>query len=170
MSISPDEKFSQIYDQYIEKIYRFVYLKVNSREIAEDIASRVFLSGWESYRKQPERIKNIGAFLYQTARNMVTDHYRNKGRTKLVSSEFIPQIIDDRTNLHEKAVVNSDIEIVRSALQKLNQDYQDVLIWHYLEDMQVAEISEVLHKPPGTIRVMIHRGLNALRDELGQES
>ena len=58
------EQFSSIYDEYIEKIYRFVYLKVSSREVAEDITSKVFLKGWETYNSS-KHIKNPGAFLYQ---------------------------------------------------------------------------------------------------------
>ena len=40
---NPREKFSKIYDKYIDKIYRFVFLKVSSQEIAEDLTSEVFL-------------------------------------------------------------------------------------------------------------------------------
>ncbi len=163
------EQFSRIYDQYIEKIYRFIYLKVSSQEMAEDITSKVFLNGWESY-KNKGGISNPGAFLYQIARNMIVDYYREKDKTKIVSTEFIPQIADNRTNVHEKAVLGSDIEMVKSAIQNLKKDYQDVLIWHYLEDMPVAEIAQILDKPNGTIRVMIHRGLKALKNELIQES
>lgn len=165
---SINEQFSRIYDQYIEKIYRFVYLKVNSEEVAQDITSKVFLNGWESY-KNKGGILNPGAFLYQIARNMVTDHYREKGKAKAISTEFIYQMADNKANLHEKAVLSSDIEMVKSAIQNLKKDYQDVLIWHYLEDMQVAEIAQILDKPNGTIRVMIHRGLKALKDELRGE-
>jgi len=164
------EQFSLIYDQYIEKIYRFVYLKVSSQEIAEDITSKVFLNGWKSYQKDPGKVKNEGAFLYQIARNIVTDYYRERGRTKLISTDFVPQIADTRTGLHEKAIINSDIDMVKSAMQNLKKDYQDILIWYYLEEMPVAEIAEILNKPAGTIRVMIHRGLKALRDELSQET
>lgn len=160
------EQFGNIYNQYIEKIYRFVYLKVNSQETAEDITSRVFLNGWESYQKKPEKIENPGAFLYQIARNMVIDHYREKGKARVVSADNLPQIADHRTNLHDKAVLSSDIEMVKSAIQNLKKDYQDVLIWHYLEDMSVPEIAQILGKPDGTIRVMLHRGLKDLRSEL----
>ncbi len=160
------EQFSLIYDQYIEKIYRFVYLKVNSQEIAEDITSKVFLRSWEAYKGQPDRIQNIKAFLYQIARNTVTDHYREKGRTNTISTELTQQMADNRTDLYERAIINSDIEIVKSAIQSLKKDYQDVLILHYLEDMPVEEISQVLNKPEGTVRVMMHRGLNSLRNQL----
>lgn len=166
---NPKEQFSLIYDQYIEKIYRFVYLKVNSQEIAEDITSKVFLNGWESYKNQ-KKIENPGAFLYQIARNMVVDHYREKGGTKIISADNAPQIIDNKVNLYEKAVLASEIESIKSAIQKLKKDYQDVIIWHYLEDMPVVQIAEIMGKPEGTIRVMIHRGLKSLQDELSQEA
>lgn len=163
-----EEKFSIIYDEYIEKIYRFVYLKINLQEVAEDISSKVFLNYWESYKKAPEKIYNERAFLYRIARNMVIDYYRDKDRTRVVSIDNLPQIVDENAGVHERAVLNSDMEAVKSAIQNLKKDYQDVLIWHYLEDMPITEISEILEKSPGTIRVMIHRGLNAVKNELNQ--
>ena len=163
------EQFSFIYDQYIEKIYRFVYLKVNSQEIAEDLTSKVFLNGWEAYQKEQE-IKNPGAFLYRIARNMVVDHYREKGKISTVSVDNIPQIVDHKTNIYEKAVLNADMEGIKSAIGKLKEDYQDILIWYYLEDMLAEEIATLTDKPVGTVRVMIHRGLEMLRDQLHQES
>jgi len=166
---SPSEQFSHIYDQYIEKIYRFVYLKVNSQEIAEDITSKVFLKGWEAYQKD-QKINNPESFLYQIARNTVIDHYREKGRTKTVSTEFVGQIVDHKVNLYEKAVLNSDLEIVKSAMQNIKKDYQDVIIWYYLEDISTERISDILNKPVGTVRVMIHRGLEALKNELRGEA
>lgn len=164
------EQFGQIYDQYIEKIYRFVYLKVNSQEVAEDITSRVFLSGWEVYQKDQASIKNMNAFLYQIARNAVTDHYREKGKAKVVSQDAIPEVADSKAGLYEKAVLSSDIEALKVSIGGLKKEYQDVLIWHYLEDMHPEQIAEILDKPVGTIRVMIHRGLKALKDQVINEA
>lgn len=165
-----NEQFSQIYDQYIEKIYRFVYLKVNSQEIAEDITSRVFLKGWEAYKNNQEPIQNIRAFLYKIARNTIIDHYRDTGRTKIVTTDYVAQIADNKTNLYEKAILNSDIEMVKSALQNIKKDYQDVIIWHYLEDIPIAEIAEIIDKPAVNVRVMLHRGLKSLKDEVSNLS
>ncbi len=164
----PKEKFSLIYDQYIEKIYRFVYLKVNLQETAEDITSKVFLKGWEAYQKGQD-IKNPGAFLYQIARNLVVDYYRTKGRTNIVSIDHVSQVAD-KSNVYEKAVLDADVELVKSAISRLKQDYQDVLILYYLEDMPADQIATFLNKPAGTVRVMIHRGLEALKGELGQSA
>ncbi len=166
---SSKEQFSHIYDEYIEKIYRFVYLRVNSEEIAQDLTSKVFLNGWEAFKKQPN-IKNPGAFLYQIARNTTVDYYREKGKSKTVSVDNIAQAVDHKTNIYDKAVLDADMEGIKSAIGKLKENYQNVLIWYYLEDMPAEEISILIGKPAGTVRVMIHRGLEMLRGELSQES
>lgn len=161
------EQFSQIYDQYIDKIYRFVYLKVNSPQIAEDITSKVFMKGWESYKNQKE-IVNPGAFLYQIARNAVVDYYREKGRTKIVSADFSHQIADPGTSAQDKAILSADIDSLKSAILKLKKDYQDILIWHYLDDMPIDQIAKTLKKPSGTVRVMLHRGLKDLKNIINE--
>jgi len=182
-----NEQFGHIYDKYIEKIYRFVYLKVNSQEIAEDITSNVFLRGWEAYKTKSEirlnstelqraklsgsnpksetklEIQNIGAFLYQIARNAVVDYYREKGRTKVVSTEVSPQMAQPGKDLQEKAIINADFAVVKSAIHGLKKDYQDIIIWHYVDDIPVPEIAKTLNKPAGTVRVMLHRGLKELK-------
>lgn len=174
------EIFSRIYDQYVEKIYRFIFLKVNSRETAEDLTSKVFLKSWEVYKKQglknnpqggekknQKEIKNPRAFIYQIARNVVIDFYREKGRTQIVSVDSIPQMSDPRTNLEKAAILNSDLEIIKKALQNLNNDdYQNVIIWHYLDDLSISEIAKIWNKPEGTVRVILHRALKSLRREL----
>jgi len=162
------EQFSQIYDQYIEKIYRFVYLKVNSQEIAEDITSKVFMKGWESFQKQESEIRNPGAFLYQIARNVVVDYYREKGRTKIISVDSSPEIADPGTNIQDKAILSADINLIKTAILKLKKDYQDILIWHYLDDMPIDQIAKTLKKPAGTVRVMLHRGLKNLKDIINE--
>jgi RNA polymerase sigma-70 factor (ECF subfamily) len=159
-----NEQFSQIYDQYIDKIYRFVYLKVNSQEIAEDITSKVFIRSWEAFQSPKEEIKNPGAFLYQIARNAVVDHYREKGRTNVVSVDVSPQIADPGTNAHDKAILSADISVVKKAIQKLKKEHQDIIIWHYLDDIPIDNIAKLIDKPAGTVRVMLHRGLKNLKD------
>ena len=158
------QQFGAIYDQYIEKIYRFVYLKVNSQEAAEDITSKVFLRAFEAYSRAKGKIDNINAFLYKIAGNAVIDHYRATGRSKTVSSEIVPEIADLDSDIQAKAILNADVKIVKIAIQKLQKEHQDIIIWHYLEDMEIKDIAELLDKPEGTVRVMLHRALKNLKN------
>ena len=166
------KEFSIIYDQSIDKIYRFVYLKVNSQEIAEDLCSETFLRGWEAFKasqnQNKPKIENPSAFLYKIARNLITDHYREKGKAQIISIENI-RIVDPRVNLEEKAALNSEMERVRLALVNIKEDYQDVIIWSYLDQLSGAEIAQILDKSEGAVRVMLHRALKALQNELNQK-
>jgi len=161
-----EKKFSKIYDQCIEKIYRFVFVKVSSQEVAEDITSKVFMRGWEVFKEKAEEIDNPRAFLYQIARNLVIDHYREKGRAQIVSTDFTPNLADPRTNIVEKAIVNADLAVVKNALKDLNEDNQNVIIWHYLDDLPIKEVAKLLDRSEEATRVLLHRALNSLRERL----
>ena len=128
----------------------------------------MFLKGWEAFKSQKETIKNPGAFLYQIARNAVVDHYRAKGRSKEVPVDTSWELSDPGTNAQDAAILNADVAVVRTAIQKLKKEYQDIIIWHYLEDMTIPEIAELLGKPEGTVRVSLHRGLKELKDVINQ--
>jgi RNA polymerase sigma-70 factor (ECF subfamily) len=165
--MTPQQKtFSKIYDKYIEKIYRFIFLKVNSKEIAEDLTSETFLKAWESFKEKTEKnekIENISAFLYQIAKNLVFDYYRQKEKFQTLPLDSF-QLADSKTNLQEKEILNSDFEIVKKALFQLNEDYQNVLIWYYLDGISIREIAKMLDKSESATRVLIHRALSALRE------
>ena len=158
--------FSKIYDRYIDKIYRFVFFKVNSQEIAQDLTSETFLKGWESF-KNGNKIENPQAYLYKTARNLVIDFYREKGKVQIVSAEN-PLIPDPTQNLEEKAILSSELGQIRQALTELNDDYQNVIIWHYLDDLPICEISQMLGRTDDATRVLLSRALQALRNEINQ--
>jgi len=157
--------YSKIYDKYVDKIYRFVVLKVKSQEIAEDLTSEVFLRGWQSFKEKKDKIENMQAFLYQIARNLLADHYRQSSKAQLVSVEYAP-ITDSSQDLEEKAFLRSDLEQVKAALVNINEDYREVIIWYYLDELKVSEIAKMLDKSEPTTRVLIHRALKALRNEL----
>src|SRR4030042_3135715 len=165
---SYQKNFSQLYDQHIDKIYRFVFLRVNSQEVAEDLTSETFLRGWRVFKDKEKKIANPSAFLYQIARNLVTDFYREKGKAQIVSAEIMP-INDPRIDLEKDAILRSDMESVKRAIANLKEDYQNVVIWHYLNDLPISEIAKIISKPEGTVRVTLHRALKALKAIIDNE-
>ena len=157
--------FSKIYDRYIDKIYRFIFFKVNSQEIAQDLTSETFLKTWETYKNGNQEIENIQAYLYKTARNLVIDFYREKGKVQIVSADNA-FIADPAPNLEEKARLSSDIEQIRQVLTNLKDDYQNVIIWYYLDDLPISEVAKLLDRSEEATRVLLHRALNSLRQKI----
>src|SRR3989338_6199276 len=163
------ENFSKIYDQYVTKIYRFIYLKVSAQEVAEDLSSEVFMRTWETYREQARNpkseIRNIQAYLYQVARNIVADHYRTR-KVKIVSVEETIEIVDEADSLQDQALVSMEMDRVQKALATMQDDYQNLIIWRYLDELSVPEIAQITGKTEENVRVGIHRALQALKGKV----
>ena len=164
-----EQQFSAIYDQCVDRIYRFVFIKVSSQEIAEDLTSETFLKGWEAFKKHsnphPKAIDNPSAFLYKIARNLVIDYYRGKGKLQSFPIEYA-QVTDPKENLEEKAILGSDLNMVQKALAVIKDEYREVIVWHYLDELNIPEIAKIVNKSEGTVRVTLHRALNSLRSQL----
>ena len=160
------KEFSQIYDKYVEKIYRFIFLKVNSKEVAEDLTSETFLRTWKIFSQSNPKIGNISAFLYKTARNLITDYYREKGRAQIISPDLGRPIVDPRQNLEKQAILNSEIERIQKALLELDEDYQNAIIWYYLNELSIQEVANLLERTVPATRVLISRAIKALREKI----
>lgn len=158
---SIQKKFGYIYDKYVKKVYLFVYLKVSSPEIAEDITSRVFTQSWNKF-KEVKDFENPRAYIYRVARNEVVNYYREKSKLKIVSTETI-EISGPEPEIEQEAQAKSEIEDIKKAVSLLKDDYQNVIIWHYLDDLPIKEISGIMEKPEGTVRVMLHRALKEVK-------
>ncbi len=164
------KEFGRIYDKYIEKIYRFIFLKIGSEEIAQDLTSDTFLKGWKAFQRTEDpknnyQIENTQAFLYQIARNSIADHYRRKGKIKIVSTED-RVITDFSVDLEKKAILSSDMNIVRLALNNLSEDYQNVIIWRYLDGFSTAEVAQMMDRSEEATRVLLHRALKSLKNQV----
>jgi len=164
-------QFVKFYNQNAPRIYRFVYLKVNSPQDSEDLTSDAFFRFWQDLsnkKDKKEKIDNPRALLYKIANNLVIDFYRKKSRTEISidPSDAILAKIEDKTNLNEGLSLDSDMVEVKKALSQLKDDYQNIIIWHYLDDFSSKEISQILGKPEGNIRVLIHRALKSLKKKL----
>lgn len=161
------QEFSAIYDQYIEKIYRFIYLKVSSEAVAQDLTSETFLRCWKSFQKKRSDIENISAFLYRIAHNLIVDYYKKREKQPSISTED-RQIADKQVDLEGGAILSSDIETVKAVLADLNNDYQNIIIWHYLDEFSIPEIALIMDKSEETARVTLHRALKSLKEKMEQ--
>lgn len=160
-------EFAKIYDANIDKIYRFVFLRVNSKELAQDIVSETFMKCWNSYKDDPDNILNPRAFLYKTAKNLVIDQYRKQGRASVTTADFSDiEVADPKADFEQKAILASDMETVRKAMSAMNEDYQNAIIWRYLEDMPIKEVSRMLERSEEATRVLLHRAIKDLRTRL----
>jgi len=158
------EAFSKLYDEYFTPIYRYIFFKVQKSE-AEDILETLFLKAWENIKSYKKR-KNVNfkSWLFRIAHNLVIDHYR-LSRTH---QELDPRLSDPKkeANPLERVQRSLNNESLQFALGKLKKKYRDVVILKFINELSNEEISRVLKKSEGSVRILQFRALRALKVHL----
>lgn len=155
-----EQAFGQLYDLYFDKIFKFIYFRVNHKEIAEDLTEEVFIKAWTNIRTVKE--ESFGGWLYQIAKNKVIDHYRQK--KAVVDIEDIQNILESDQNLSDDANTAVERIIMMNCLKQLTPEQQIIIKLKFLEDMENSEISELISKSEGSIRVIQHRAILKLQE------
>ncbi len=167
------EAFAKLYDLYVRRIYSFVFFKVANKEEAEDITSEVFLKAWR-YINEKKEIESFSGLLYKLARNSVIDLYRTKSSQKKTVStdEILESEMEDVEvyveNFEKQIGDKIEVEKIITALQKLKQEYRELVTLRYVDELQISEIAEITGKGQVAIRVTLHRGLKKLKEILAQ--
>lgn len=161
------EGFAKIYDTYVAHVYRFIYFKVGREQDAQDLTSEVFLKLWATIRGRADEIKNIRAFVYQIARNIVVDFYRkNKNDIPIEEVSEMDFASEAPIALLSKT---DDLQTTLQALRQLKEEYKEIIVMRYLDELSYSEISDATGKSAISVRVTAHRALSALKKIVGSQ-
>jgi len=170
------EAFIKAYDENVAEIYRFVYFKIGHQEEAHDLTSMIFLKTWNHIQnKTLEDAKTLRALLYKIARTSIIDYYRDTGAkmkaTLSLDNEEHPLDLPDKDapDLNENLDLKTDFQLIKSKLPLLKEEYREVIIMRFINDLSLEEIADVTGKSRGALRVLIHRALSALRGLVEKE-
>ncbi len=153
--------YGELYDAFHDRIRRYITFKIPHFEDVEELTSEVFLRGWEYATSS--KVENFNALVYRIARNLIADYYRSK---KITGPLEEAEGIAHGHSLEETVMIKEELRHILQKLNKLKDEYRDVIIMRYLDEMSVSEIAEALEKTPNTIRVTLHRAKKALKEIL----
>lgn len=155
------QAFAQIYDAYLDSIYRFVYMRVEDQQTAEDIAANVFLKAWEKLQDYQQRGLPFRAWLFRIARNAVIDHYRT--RKEVAPLEAVVNTFDESAvPVSEKVGSQIETEKILKLMNELTEDQRNVLSLKLVHGLDTEEVAKALGKRQGAVRALQMRGLQAL--------
>jgi RNA polymerase sigma-70 factor, ECF subfamily len=166
--------FIEAYDAYADDIYRFAFFKMGSSEEAKDLVSAAFLKVWNYAQSNSlDESRSLRAFIYKTARNLIIDHYRQlreSGASLDDERNNLKNVLaDERQNPALQAEIFSDMEDVMAGLDKLKDEYREMILMHFVDELSFGEIAEVTGKSVGSVRVQTFRALQALKEVLNED-
>jgi RNA polymerase sigma-70 factor (ECF subfamily) len=161
------EAFAELYNAYVDKIYKYIYYKVGDPSDAEDLCEQVFLKAWEAIGRYKWCGHPFSSWLYKLAHNLVVDHYRTR-RESLPLNDLIlsPDEPTDPDNALRSAIDAAELQL---AIGKLTGEQQQVVSLRFIEGYKNSEIAQMMNKKEGAIRALQYRALRALQTILDAE-
>ena len=159
--------FSVLYERYFERIYRFIYRRVQSVVEAEDLTAQTFQQALAAIPSYEWRGVPFGAWLYRIAGNLVVRHRQISGRE--VAVEYIDRIVDERGQSEDPLdamLRQTTREQLMRALQRLSPDQQRALILKYAHGLKNHEVGELMNRTEGGVKQLVHRAMLILRRDL----
>ena len=162
-----EQALSRLYEEYFERVYRYVVVRVGNRLDAEDITSQVFVKVVQSLPSYKLRGAPFSAWLFRIARNQVIDNVRKRSikvKTTWIEPSAVSQ--EDPTRLAE---LNIAIDELVKALALLTGAQREVIELRFVAGMSIAETAKIMGKSEGAVKALQYNALIALRKHLSDK-
>ena len=159
LNYKPKKELIDAYDEWADSLFRFCFFKTSDREVAKDLVQQTFLRAW-TYLRQGNEIKNFKAFLYHLANNIVIDWYR---QPKTSSLETMEEMGLNQPDEKVDPTKGAEFEWILGAVKQLEPEEQDLIIWHYIEDLSSSTVAKMIGAKENTVAVRLHRALKHLK-------
>jgi len=165
-NLSAKDEFLRAYDKYADSILRHAYFRMGNWELAEDLTQDTFFKVWNRISKNSENINNFKTFLYKVADNLIIDYYRRKPRVPVSIEKINPEAVSSDPTQEREAEKIINKNLIEKCLLELDEKYREIIIYRYINDHTIKEISEITGKSANSISVIIYRGLKFLKDKI----
>jgi RNA polymerase sigma-70 factor (ECF subfamily) len=164
------EAFGMLYQQYVDRIYNYIYYRVSNHHDAEDLTARTFQQALTHIGRYVNRGVPFSAWLYRIAHNIVANWYRSRSRRRFISLDDLIMLSSrEKTAPDSIAERNEERAVLLQAIRRLPEDRQQLLILKFTDRYSNREIGRIMGRTEGAIKSLYHRTLLALRDELQGE-
>ena len=158
------DSFAGLYEAFYDKIYRYVMVKTSNVVDAEDITEEVFLRmlgsissfGWKGYP--------FTSWLFRIAHNLVIDHYRKRGRQKIVPLGDVDHTAGRSNYAMDEALdMKLSLRQVHRAMEDLSSLQREVITLRFAGGLSLRETAQMMGKKENAIKALQHAGIKKLR-------
>jgi len=157
-----------LYDEHHVSIFRYVWLRVGDRHLAEDLTGDVFLRMLDALPSYRSVGLPFRAWLYRIAHNLLVDHFRRANHHAPVALDFV----EDRADGNDPSTATAHrllVDRVKRALREVDIVQREVIILRFINGLSLQETALAIGKSEAAVKSLQHRGLAALRQTLAEE-
>jgi RNA polymerase sigma-70 factor (ECF subfamily) len=158
------EAFGQLYEQYVDKIYNYVYYRTGNHHDAEDLTAKTFYQALRHVHRYVNRGLPFSAWLYRIAHNLVANWHRDRGRRQIIALDEIA-LVSSRPHPEDTLELEDDQRKLLRLIRHMPDDRQQLLILKFVEQMSNKEIAQIMGRSEGAVKSLYHRTLLTLRED-----
>jgi RNA polymerase sigma-70 factor (ECF subfamily) len=168
--------FGEVFDLWYKPIFGYIMRRTADYDLSKDVAAETFLKAFLKISSFKWRGISLSAWLYRIATNELNIYYRGSkykpaSLQQLLENPQMERLLhheadEEREMLEKELKAHSDYNLIRQNLQLLDVKYQEVIALRYFEQKTNNEISLILDKNEGTVKSLLSRGLEKLRNML----
>jgi RNA polymerase sigma-70 factor (ECF subfamily) len=156
------DAFGQLYDHYVTGVFRFIYYRVGSRQLAEDLTSETFVRGLRAIQRFTWQGKDFGAWLTTIARNLVADHFKSSRSRLEVVTETVPEGAMHAASPENEVLGMISNEMLFEAVRALPPEQRDCILMRFIQGLSIAQTAAALGRSEGAIKQLQLRAMRSL--------
>src|SRR4051812_29364371 len=164
-----DRRFTELYRAHLRDVYSYAYYRIGNHHDAEDLTEQTFLQAYRHFARAIAESEGrpLRPWLIRIVHNLAANYHRDRSRrpqtplddaNPISDSHTTSDIVEGREELHE----------VLSGVANLPEDRKSALIMRFALDMDNREIARALGRTEGATKVLIHRAIRQLEEDLAK--
>lgn len=161
------EALAGLFEEYYDRIARYIAVRVGNRDDAEELASEVFLRAVKRLDTFQWRGIPLQAWLFRIAHNLAVDHLRKYAKRRADVPVEAAYELRDASDTQQEVELKLSMEAVYGAMKNLSAAQQEVIALRFSGGLSSAEVAQLMGRTNGAVRELQRTALKALRHHLG---
>jgi RNA polymerase sigma-70 factor, ECF subfamily len=161
-----DRDFSRFYREHLRDVYNYTYYRTGNHHDAEDLTTQTFIQAYRHFERAQRESEGrpLRPWLIRIAHNLAANYYRDRKRKPTATIEDME--IGEPHETEDLVVGREEAVAVLKGVRALPDDRREALIMRFALGMDNREISRALGRSEGATKVLIHRAIKQLEQEL----
>jgi RNA polymerase sigma-70 factor (ECF subfamily) len=154
--------FTQLYDLYFDKVYKYMYFRMQKQVESEDLTQEVFIKALKAIGSYKPGKTPFAAWLFRIAHNQMIDFVRKSDKYRSTS---LDEVMNVAGNEDPVADVERSMEVAElsAAIEGLPPAQQEVISLRFIAGLSIAEVAKIAGKSEGTVKALQFNATISLR-------
>jgi RNA polymerase sigma-70 factor (ECF subfamily) len=165
-----DAQFSELYRAHLRDVYSYAYYRVGNHHDAEDLTEQTFLQAYRHFERalSESNGRPLRPWLIRIVHNLAANYHRDRSRRPQSPLDDAAPVSEPH-GTEELVEGREELQHVLEGVAGLPEDRRSALIMRFALDMDNREIARALGRSEGATKVLIHRSIRQLEEELKKQ-